>query len=93
MVYTFGAILLILSRMTLGRGEYTGFLHVLYLSAFYVFYHLAAALEGNFWAVFAAGVTILGLEGYHVRTHCRERIREEEERLAALRRKGERGGD
>ena len=91
-VYTFAAIVLILSRMTLGRGEYTGFLHVLYLAGFYGFYHFAGALEENFWAVFAAGVTILGLESYHVWTHCRERIRAEEKKLAALQKKGGRGG-
>jgi hypothetical protein len=90
-VYTFSAIVLILSRMTLGRGEYTGFMHVFYLSAFYGFYHFAEALGDNFWAVFAAGSTILGLESYHIWTHYREKAREEEELLAKIEKTGWKG--
>jgi hypothetical protein len=87
-VYTFSAIILILSRMTLGRGEYTGFMHVFYLTAFYGFYHFADALADNFWAVFAAGATILGLESYHIWTHYREKAHEEEETLARTEKTG-----
>jgi hypothetical protein len=83
-VYVFSAIILILSRMTLGHPPSAGFLHVAYLAAFYVFYHLAGAAAENFWAVFAAGVTILALCCYHLRSHCQEAIRQERELLATL---------
>ena len=85
-IYTFSAIILILSRITLGRKEYTGFMHVGYLSAFYGFYYFANALDSNFWAVFAAGATILGLESYHIWTHYQEKAREEQETLERLKR-------
>jgi O-antigen/teichoic acid export membrane protein len=83
-VYSFSAIILILSRMTLNSGKYGGITHVGYLSAFYGFYHYARALGDNFWAVFAAGVTVLALESYHVWTYYRGLIREEEEKLSIL---------
>jgi hypothetical protein len=61
-VYSFSAIILILSRMALNSGKYGGITHVGYLGAFYGFYHYARALGDNFWAVLAAGVTVLSLE-------------------------------
>ena len=67
--------------MTLGKEGRAGFVHVAYLSAFYGFYHFAHALEDNFWPVFAAGVTILGLESYHVWTHFQGKAKEEQEVL------------
>ncbi|RNC72728.1 MAG: menaquinol oxidoreductase [Desulfuromonadales bacterium] len=85
-VYTFSAIILILSRMMGGSEEYSGFSHVGYLTAFYGFYHFAKALGDNFWAVFAAGITILGLESYHIWNFCSEAIKREEEILAAIER-------
>jgi hypothetical protein len=54
------------------------------LGAFYGFYHYARALSDNFWAVLAAGVTVLALESYHVWTYYRGQIREEEEKLSRL---------
>jgi hypothetical protein len=83
-LYSFSAIILILSRMMRGTEPSSGMIHVLYLSAFYGFYHLAASLDDNFWAVFAAGMTILGLVGYHNRIWCMALIREEEELLHKL---------
>jgi len=80
-VYSFSAIILILSRMTLGMNARTGFAHVGYLTAFYGFYHFARAMEENFWAVFAAGVTILGLASYHNWVQCSEKIRAEQKIL------------
>ncbi len=78
-VYSFSAILLILARMMGGYGSYGGITHVGYLAAFYGFYHFSGALNENFWAVFAAGMTILCLETYHVWIYCVEHIKEEEE--------------
>ncbi|MBE0599444.1 MAG: menaquinol oxidoreductase [Desulfuromonadales bacterium] len=83
-VYTFSAVVLVLSRMTLGLGEYSGFAHVGYLTAFYGFYHFAGALQDNFWAVFAAGMTVLGLESYHIWTHYQELVKELEKFLPRL---------
>ncbi|WP_298433737.1 menaquinol oxidoreductase [Geobacter sp.] len=83
-LYTFSAIILILSRMMSGSGQFGVFSHVGYLSAFYAFYHFARALDENFWAVFAAGFTILALESYHIWNHYAEEIRKEQEVLDAI---------
>ncbi|MBI5018603.1 MAG: menaquinol oxidoreductase [Deltaproteobacteria bacterium] len=80
--YSFSALILTLSRMMSGADTYRGLSHLGYLTAFYVFYHFADAMSDNFWAVFAAGVTILVLEGYGLRTRCGELIEEEQERIA-----------
>ncbi|HEX9023519.1 MAG TPA: menaquinol oxidoreductase [Geobacteraceae bacterium] len=76
-LYSFSAIILILARMMSGSGSYGGLSHIGYLTAFYLFYHFAGALAENFWAVFAAGMTILGLESYHVWTWCMDEIGKE----------------
>ncbi|HEY6837561.1 MAG TPA: menaquinol oxidoreductase [Geobacteraceae bacterium] len=78
-VYSFSAILTTLSRMTTGSGSYGGFTHVAFLAAFYAFYFFSGSLPENFWAVFAAGVTILGLEAYHIWTWSQEEIRRQQE--------------
>jgi len=81
LLYAFSAIILILSRMMGGSQSYSGMAHVGYLSGFYLFYHLGGVLPDNVWAVFAAGVTVLGLESYHIWTFCNEEIRKELEAL------------
>lgn len=87
LLYVFSAIILILSRMMSGSRSYSGMAHVAYLSGFYIFYKLGGVLADNVWAVFAAGITILGLESYHIWTFCNEEIRKEEEALEELSRK------
>jgi hypothetical protein len=84
LLYIFSAILLILSRMMSGSGKYGGIGHVGYLAGFYFFYHFSGKLPENFWAVFAAGATVLGLEGYHLWIYCSEEIEREREVLAFL---------
>ncbi len=79
LLYSFSAIILILSRMMSGTGNFSGFSHVAYLAGFYFFYHFAGAMAENFWAVFAAGMTILGLECYRIWTRYREEIKNVEE--------------
>ena len=86
-LYSFSAIILTLSRMMGGSGEGSPFPHVLYLAAFYGFYHFAKGLDDNFWAVFAAGLTVLGLESYRIWTYSNDEIRKEQERLVELERK------
>jgi hypothetical protein len=92
LLYLFSAIILILSRMMSGSGKYGGFGHVGYLAGFYFFYHFSGKLPENFWAVFAAGATVLGLESYHLWIYCSEEIEKDREVLAALdRRQAKRG--
>ncbi|MDO9613807.1 MAG: aminodeoxychorismate synthase component I [Bacteroidota bacterium] len=45
---------------------------------------ISGKLPENFWAVFAAGATVLGLEGYHLWIYCSEEIEREREVLAFL---------
>jgi hypothetical protein len=78
-VYSFSAILMTLSRMTTGSGDYGGMSHVGFLTGFYVFYFFSDALPDNFWAVFAAGATVLGLEAYQIWNWCMEEIRREKD--------------
>jgi hypothetical protein len=80
-VYSFSALILTLSRISSGNGKYKGWSHIGYLSGFYAFYFYAEALHTNFWAVFAAGITILALEYYQIWGFCMENIRLEEENL------------
>jgi hypothetical protein len=84
LIYIFSAIILILSRMMSGSGKYGGVGHVGYLAGFYVFYHFSGKLPENFWAVFAAGTTIMGLESYHLWIFCSEEIEKERQVLAFL---------
>jgi hypothetical protein len=84
LLYIFSAIILILSRMMSGSGKYGGVGHVGYIAGFYLFYHFSGTLPQNIWAVFAAGVTILGLESYHLWIYCSEEIEREREVLALL---------
>lgn len=84
LIYVFSAIILILARMMSGSGRYGGVSHVGYLAGFYIFYHFSGKLPENFWAVFAAGATVLGLESYHLWIYCSEEVDREREVLAFL---------
>jgi hypothetical protein len=90
-LYSFSAIILILTRMVSGSEKYGGIMHVGYLAAFYMFYHFSNSLNENFWAVFAAGLTVLLLESYHLWTICGENIRQERAFLEQLDRKEKAG--
>jgi hypothetical protein len=83
-LYIFSSLVLILARMIGDSISHNGFYHVAYLTVFYCFYNLAGSLEDNFWAVFAAGATILSLEGYHLWTWCSRQISAENEELDRL---------
>jgi hypothetical protein len=93
LLYIFSGIILILSRMMSGSGKYGGVSHVGFIAGFYFFYHFSGKLSENFWAVFASGVTILGLEGYHLWIYCSEEIEREREALAFLDGKPGEAGD
>lgn len=73
-VYTFSAITLSLARMSTGVEHRSSFSHVGYLTAFFLFYFFGKSLEENYWAVFGAGMTILGVESYRIWTYCAENI-------------------
>jgi len=73
-IYTFSALILSLSRMTAGIEHRSSFCHVGYLTVFYLFYYFGKSLEDNYWAVFGAGMTILGVEAYRIWTFCIEGI-------------------
>jgi hypothetical protein len=88
-VYSFSALVLALSRLMEGTEPRDGLSHVGYLTAFYAFYHLAEALSDNFWAVFVAGLTILGLGAYTVWSCNSEKLRGEWERLNAMQERGD----
>ena len=83
-VYSFSALILILGRMTTGTGTFSGLSHVGYLVVFYAFYHVSRALDDNFYAVLAAGITILSLEAYHVWNWHQEQIRQEKHYIVRL---------
>lgn len=84
-VYAFSGIVLTLARMTSDTGSYRGFMHAAFFTGFYTFYHLAGGLTDNFWAVFLAGVSVMGLESYHLWTRHGVAIRKQQALLADLR--------
>jgi len=88
LLYTFSAIMLSLSRMMGGVEHKSSFSHVGYLTGFFLFYHFAKGLDANYWAVFGAGVTILGVESYRIWTFCTEVIAKKIEQLDYIRRTG-----
>lgn len=83
-VYAFSALILILGHMNTGPVRFRGWSHIGYLSAFYLFYYYSGELRENFWPVFIAGLTILGLENYRVWSICNEAIKKEEGTLKIL---------
>lgn len=88
LLYTFSAIILSLSRMMAGIEHKSSFCHVGYLTVFYLFYFVSKALEENYWAVFGAGITILGVESYRIWSFCNEAIMRKNEQLQYVQRNG-----
>lgn len=86
-IYLFSAIVLTLGRMAGGSEKYGGMSHLGYLTAFYIFLYFAGGLDESFWAVFAGGLTILGLEAFQIWNQCTEEIRREKALLAELKKK------
>jgi hypothetical protein len=87
-VYTFFAIILSLSRFMGGIEHRSSFCHVGYLTAFFLFYHGARALDDNYWAVVGAGITILGVESYRIWSYCSEAIAKKQTQLVHVRKTG-----
>lgn len=83
-VYGFSAIILVLTYMSSDKKPRGSLSHFGYLGAFYLFYYFSDGLKDNFWAVFAVGLTILGLQSYHVWNYYHEKIYEQNEILDEL---------
>ncbi|MEI6209015.1 MAG: hypothetical protein WCP20_19730 [Desulfuromonadales bacterium] len=88
LIYTFSALILSLARMTSGIEHRSSFSHVGFLTAFFLFYHFGKSLEENYWAVFGAGITILGVESYRIWTFCAEGISKNKEDIEYVTRTG-----
>lgn len=84
-IYAFSGIILTLARMTSNTGAYRGFMHAAFFTGFYAFYHLSGALPDNFWAVFLAGTSVMGLESYHLWTRHGASVRRQRTLLADIR--------
>lgn len=88
LLYMFSAIILSLSRMMAGIEHKSSFCHVGYLTAFFLFYHFAKALDDNYWAVFGAGITILSVESYRIWSYCRENLARKNAQMEFVKRNG-----
>ena len=84
-LYAFSGIVLTLARMASNTGAYRGFMHAAFFTGFYAFYHLSGALPDNFWAVFLAGTSVMGLESYHLWTRHGASVRKQQSLLASVR--------
>ena len=83
-VYSFSALIQIFTRMMQGTEPKGSIYPVIYLLIFYLFYGVSGALAEHFWAVLAAGVTILGLDSYSYWNYFQEELRNAREELARL---------
>lgn len=88
LLYTFSAIILSLSRMMAGIEHKSSFCHVGYLTAFFLFYHFAKALNDNYWAVLGSGITILSVESYRIWSYCKEALARKHEQLEFVKKNG-----
>lgn len=87
-VYAFSGIVRTLARMTKNVKPYLGLMHAAFFTAFYIFYHLSGALPDNFWAVFFAGISVMGLENYYLLSHSNAAVRKERELLNSMQNRG-----
>lgn len=92
-VYAFSGIVRTLVSMSRNVKPYLGLMHAAFLTAFYLFYHLSGALPDNFWAVFFAGISVMGLENYYLWSHTSEAIHKEKSLLKSMAEKGGGGHD
>ena len=88
-IYAFSGIVGTLARMSRNIKPFRGLMHTAFFAAFYAFYFLSGVLPDNFWAVFFAGLSVMGLENYYLWAHSNEALQKEREMLARLRDGGE----
>ena len=84
-IYAFSGIVGTLARMSRNIKPFRGLMHAAFFTAFYLFYFLSGVLSDNFWAVFFAGLSVMGLENYYLWAHSSEALKKEREMLASLR--------
>lgn len=87
-IYAFSGIIRTLASMSSNNKPHMGLMHTAFFTGFYTFYHLAGALQDNFWAIFFAGISVMGLENYYLWSYSSEAIRKERALLDSLQ-----GGD
>ena len=83
-IYAFSGIVRTLVSMSRNIKPYSGLLHVAFFIGFYTFYHFAGALQDNFWAIFFAGISVMGLENYYLWSHSTEAIKKEQALLDSI---------
>lgn len=83
-VYAFSGIVRTLARMSRNIKPYRGLVHAAFFTAFYLFYHLSGSLPDNFWAVFFAGLSVMGLENFYLWSHSSAAVRKEKELLQSM---------
>ena len=83
-IYAFSGIVQNLARMSQNIKPYKGFVHAAFFIAFYIFYHLSGYLPDNFWAVFFAGLSVMGLENYYLWAHSHDAVKKEKELLKSM---------
>ena len=84
-IYAFSGIVGTLARMSRNIKPFRGLIHAAFFTAFYAFYFLSGVLPDNFWAVFFAGLSVMGLENYYLWSHSNEALKKERELLGNLR--------
>ena len=89
LIYAFASIVHTLARMSQNIKPFRGLVHAFFFIAFYTFYHLSGTLPDNFWAVFFAGIGVMGLDNYYLWAHSREAVRKEKEVLKNMQRGAE----
>ncbi len=88
-VYTFSGIVRTLARMSRKVKPFMGLMHAAFFTAFYTFYHLSGVMQDNFWAVFFAGISVMGLDNYYLWSHSSEALRKERALLASMHSEGD----
>lgn len=83
-VYAFSSIVRTLARMSRNVKPHLGLMHAAFFTAFYAFYHLSGILPDNFWAVFFAGISVMGLENYYIWSHSSAAMRKERALLRSM---------
>jgi len=83
-IYAFSAIVGTLARMSRNIKPFRGLMHTAFFTAFYAFYYLSGVLPDNFWAVFFAGLSVMGLENYYLWAHSKEALQKERELLERM---------
>ncbi len=85
LLYFISALILTFARLATASLAHGGFTHLGYLTGFYLFYHFAHRLADHFWAVFFTGITVIGLESYHIYLSFSEAALREEDEVDSFR--------